>query len=566
MSDSRTPDGAEPRIPQIVDAILRIADMDFKTLLNPSSKRDEIDAIIMGINAMASELETTYSTLDRRVAERTRLLEAARDQMEQLAFTDPLTELANRSALMNEIERTLETFDSSDSAPILMLLDLDAFKSINDTYGHAVGDNVLCQLADRLRNCVRTEDVVARLGGDEFAILIRMPEQSATSVGRRIVAAMNEDMVIDDIHLNPGTSLGIVRATAAHSADSLVLEADTAMYVAKRSRTEKVVEFESFMLYERREKAEMLADLRRALGTEQFFPAYQAVVCIRDERIVGAEALVRWQRDGYGLVRPDQFLPTAEESGMIGELTEYLLERALGDVKKWRTEKLVDSAFKVHLNVTSRELHDLHFADVVRNALRHHGLPASVLSLEITEDRLMSGDNLHRYTLLALQKMGVEVFIDDFGTGYSSISYLRQLPVGAPRSTSRSSMTLPWTLDRNPSCKPSQTSSPPAISSASLKVWRPRSNPTSSSPWASPRRRDSSTPARWTPPSSRSHCFGAADPHSSDPGCRGLLTTTACRSPAKSPARGPAVDLPGCLPAIRTGAYTPANTPPDQAT
>lgn len=433
MSDSRTPDGAEPRIPQIVDAILRIADMDFKTLLNPSSKRDEIDAIIMGINAMASELETTYSTLDRRVAERTRLLEAARDQMEQLAFTDPLTELANRSALMNEIERTLETFDSSDSAPILMLLDLDAFKSINDTYGHAVGDNVLCQLADRLRNCVRTEDVVARLGGDEFAILIRMPEQSATSVGRRIVAAMNEDMVIDDIHLNPVTSLGIVRATAAHSADSLVLEADTAMYVAKRSRTEKVVEFESFMLYERREKAEMLADLRRALGTEQFFPAYQAVVCIRDERIVGAEALVRWQRDGYGLVRPDQFLPTAEESGMIGELTEYLLERALGDVKKWRTEKLVDSAFKVHLNVTSRELHDLRFADVVRNALRHHGLPASVLSLEITEDRLMSGDNLHRYTLLALQKMGVEVFIDDFGTGYSSISYLRQLPVGGAK-------------------------------------------------------------------------------------------------------------------------------------
>ena len=429
MTDLWVPGSDEPRIPQIVDAILRIADMDFETSIYPSSKRDEIDAIIMGINAMASELQSTYSTLDRRVSERTRLLEAARDRMEELAYTDPLTNLANRSALMGAIEEMLEDLEDSDSAPFLMLLDLDAFKSINDTHGHTVGDKVLRQLAERLRNCVRTEDVVARLGGDEFAILVRMPEHSATSVGRRIVAAMNEDMVIDDIHLSPGTSLGIVRATSAHTGDGLVLEADTAMYEAKRSGSEKVVEFEPFMLFERREKAEMLADLRQALGTEQFFPAYQAVISLGDERIVGAEALVRWQRAGYGLVRPDEFLPAAEESGMVGALSEYMLERALEDVKKWRASNLVDGEFTVHLNVTSRELHDLRFADMVRGALRKHGLPASVLALEITENRLMSGDNLHRYTLLALQKMGVEVFIDDFGTGYSSISYLRQLPV-----------------------------------------------------------------------------------------------------------------------------------------
>ena len=429
MTDPSPTATDEPRIHRIVDAILRIADMDFNTLLHPSSRRDEIDAIIMGINAMASELETTYATLDRRVSDRTRLLEAARDQMALLAYTDPLTQLANRSALMEEIKKTLADVRTSASAPILMLLDLDAFKSINDTYGHATGDKVLCQLAERLRTCVRTEDVVARLGGDEFAVLVRVPEQNAATVGRRIVAAMNEDMLIDNIHLAPGASLGIARASAGHSPDGLMLEADTAMYVAKRSGLEKVVEFEPYMLFERREKAEMLADLRQALGTEQFFPAYQAVISLEDEAITGAEVLVRWQRTGHGLVRPDQFLPTAEESGMIGELTEYLLDRALCDVKKWRTAKLVDESFKVHLNVTSRELHDLRFADAVRTALRHHGLPATVLALEITENRLMSGDNLHRYTLLALRTMGVEVFIDDFGTGYSSISYLRQLPV-----------------------------------------------------------------------------------------------------------------------------------------
>lgn len=429
MIDPGTAESDEPRIPRIVDAILRIADMDFDTLLHPSSARDEIDAIIMGINAMAADLETTYSSLDRRVAERTRLLETARDQMALLAYTDPLTQLANRSALMEEIKRTLDGSDAGSSSSILMLLDLDAFKSINDTYGHALGDKVLCQLADRLRGCVRAEDIVARLGGDEFAVLVHAPEHNAVTVGRRIVAAMNQDMVIDDIHLSPGASLGIARTTASHSPDSLVLEADTAMYVAKRSGTEKVVEFEPFMLFERREKAEMLSDLRHSLDSEQFFPAYQAVIRLEDEAIIGAEALARWNRAGHGLVRPDQFLPAAEEAGMVGKLTEYLLDRVLGDVKTWRTAKLVAADFKVHLNVTSRGLHDLGFADEVRRVLRHHGLPATVLALEITENNLMSGDNLHRYTLLALEKMGVEVFIDDFGTGYSSISYLRQLPV-----------------------------------------------------------------------------------------------------------------------------------------
>ncbi|WP_411730556.1 putative bifunctional diguanylate cyclase/phosphodiesterase [Paeniglutamicibacter sp.] len=421
--------GADPRIRQIVDAILRIADMDFGTLLQPSRQRDEIDAIIVGINAMVGELQGAYSTLDRRVSERTHMLEIARDNMTKMAYTDQLTQLANRSALVREVDSAIEGIGEGQTAPILLLLDLDAFKSINDTYGHDMGDKMLRNLAARLSASVRSEDFVARLGGDEFAVLIPMPEHGAMEIGQRIVSAMNEIMIIDGIHLSPSASLGMVRAEANDAADQLLIEADTAMYVAKRSNTEKVVEFEPYMLHERRQRAQMITDLQSALGNNEFIPVYQGLHSLDGEGVLGAEALVRWQRKGHGLIGPGEFLHVAEESGMIGQLTECMLHRSLADLAGWRALGIVDAEFKVHLNVTSRELHHLGFPDLIRAALRLHDLPANVLALEITENRLMSGDNLHQYTLLALRNMGVEVFIDDFGTGYSSISYLRQLPV-----------------------------------------------------------------------------------------------------------------------------------------
>ncbi|MGL3807545.1 putative bifunctional diguanylate cyclase/phosphodiesterase [Paeniglutamicibacter sp. R2-26] len=419
----------DPRLDQIVSAILKIADMDFDTGLRPGPRRDEIDAIIMGINAMAAELKLTYSTLDRRVEDRTVMLEKARDQMELLAYTDPLTQLANRSALMRDIEIALKGMEEGGPAPILLLLDLDAFKSINDTHGHAVGDQVLRQLSARLRSGIRAQDLIARLGGDEFAILLCAQEHGAYELGQRIVSTVNEQMVVDGISLAPGASLGIAIAAAGYDADRLLLEADTAMYAAKHSRTSKVHEFEPYMLFERQEKAAMVADLRRALGTDQILPYYQSLVSLQDEAIVGAELLVRWERPDYGLTPPGEFLAVAEEAGMMGAITEQLLDEALKDLVRWRALGVADEAFTVHLNVSSRELHLLGFPDIIRDALRRHGLPASTLALEITEDKLMTGDRLHKYTMLALRQMGVEVYIDDFGTGYSSISYLRQLPV-----------------------------------------------------------------------------------------------------------------------------------------
>ncbi len=232
------------------------------------------------------------------------MLEKARDQMELLAYTDPLTQLANRSALMRDIEVALRGLVDGGPTPVLLLLDLDAFKSINDTHGHAVGDQVLRQLSARLRAGVRSQDLIARLGGDEFAVLLRSQDHGAFDLGQRIVSTVNEQMVIDGISLSPGASLGIAVATAGHDADRLLLEADTAMYTAKQSRTSKVHEFEPFMLFERQQKAAMVADLRTALGTEQILPHYQALVSLQDESILGAELLVRWNRPAYGLDSP----------------------------------------------------------------------------------------------------------------------------------------------------------------------------------------------------------------------------------------------------------------------
>ena len=246
---------------------------------------------------------------------------------------------------------------------------------------------------------MREGDLVARLGGDEFAILLRSQETGAYALGLRILRSINQEMIVDGISLMPGASIGIAVAVSGHDPERLMLEADTAMYVAKHSPTRKVHEFEPYMLLERQEKAALVNDLHVGLELGELLPVYQGLVRLEDQRIVGAEALVRWQRPGHGMLSPDVFLLAAEEAGLMGKITEYMLDESLRELSGWRERELVGPDFKVHINVNSRELHLLDFPDMVRERLLRHALPAHVLALEITEDKLMSADHLHQYTL-----------------------------------------------------------------------------------------------------------------------------------------------------------------------
>ncbi|MGR6900041.1 EAL domain-containing protein [Glutamicibacter sp. V16R2B1] len=419
----------DPRIQDIVDSILKIAGGDFAVSLRPSQQRDDIDAIMVGIKAMANRLSGTYEELEQRVRQRTHLLESARDKMEVLAYTDPLTSLANRAALMRELASQLDAAHRAEPVSTLFLIDLDDFKPINDIHGHNAGDRVLQEVATRLRQSVRPGDLATRLGGDEFAILARVDASAAKTMGQRLLQVLREPVEVGPANITPGGSIGFCVGHESLTAEQWLECADTAMYVAKRDPKEKVQQFEDFMLYERHRKALLSTELRTALASGQIHPAYQTVISVEDGAEVGVEALARWEHPELGELSPADFLPLAAESGLLSQLTTRLLDCALADLGQWRRGQRVSEDFRVQVNVTPSELTDLAFSDKVTQKLREHEIPPECLVIEVTEERYISGDRPELYSLRALRELGVRVFIDDFGAGYSSFGYLSKLPV-----------------------------------------------------------------------------------------------------------------------------------------
>ncbi|MER7395639.1 bifunctional diguanylate cyclase/phosphodiesterase [Streptomyces sp. NPDC000151] len=340
---------------------------------------------------------------------------------------DPLTGLPNRQWLLERTWSALDDAERVGARAALVLIDLDRFRSVNDTLGHLAGDRLLLQIAERLRQALPRGAEAARLGGDEFAVLLPTADSltSAQRVARSLVAALGSPLDLDGLTLVLEASAGVaVYPDHALDAEGLLRRADVAMYQAKRDRSGVEV-YEAKRDGNTPDRLGLLGDLRRALDAGEVELHYQPKVRF-DGQVAGLEALVRWVHPDRGRVPPDEFIAIAESSGLMPRLTEYVLETALGQVARWRADGL---EVPVAVNVSPRDVHTPGFAGAVAARLARHQVPPGALQLEITEHVLLEDPQRAADTLNGLTGHGVKMSLDDFGTGYSSLVHLRRLPV-----------------------------------------------------------------------------------------------------------------------------------------
>jgi diguanylate cyclase (GGDEF)-like protein len=351
------------------------------------------------------------------------------EELRRRATTDELTGLANREMFTTVVQTRIAAADVSAETFLVMLLDLDRFKEVNDTLGHHYGDVLLKDLSPRLKECVGPNGLVARLGGDEFAVLPDADPDDPEAVEKAaetLLECVRQPVVVDELTLGIGASVGIARfPDDGEDVHDILRRADVAMYSAKEDHA-------GWKVYENRldryslRRFTVLNEFRRALEEEQFVLHFQPVVEIDGSNVRGAEALVRWEHPELGMVPPNDFIPIAEQTGLIGSLTHYVLERAVAECKGWRSE---GRDLSVAVNLSVRDLLDLDLPGQVASVLTAHNLPAEALHLEITESMIMSDPDRALETVQHLRDLGVRISVDDFGTGYSSLANLKRLPI-----------------------------------------------------------------------------------------------------------------------------------------
>jgi diguanylate cyclase (GGDEF)-like protein/PAS domain S-box-containing protein len=361
---------------------------------------------------------------------------ALEEELERRASHDPLTGLPNRDAFVDRLgmalQRTRRGKEGSNKVGVLFM-DLDGFKTINDSLGHEAGGRLLVTVAERLKNRLRPEDVLARFGGDEFAVLLESVENpfEALRVAQRIAESLREPFTLDDFQVSVSTSVGVALGTAHANDDpeGMLREADAAVYQAKEQGPGRYAVFEPAMQTRAQERLELEAALRRAVEQEEFVLHYQPKVSLHNGSMVGFEALLRWRHPHKGIQRPAAFLPLAEETDLIVPIDGWVLEEVCQQAKRWERDYPSASPVSMNVNLSSRQLKSGGLACTIEETLTRVALKVHTLALDITEGFLLKASEDQARTLDALKKMGIRLDLDDFGSGYSSLSYLKSFPV-----------------------------------------------------------------------------------------------------------------------------------------
>lgn len=429
----RTPGGREIGIRQAMVAPL-VGESGIIGMLTVANRltegtafgRDDLLLLETIANQAAVALEN--GQLEQSLAELSRLKEQLRHQ----AYHDPLTDLPNRVSFAETASMRISAERADGVRPVVLLLDLDDFKAVNDTLGHAAGDDLLIMVAERIRGCIRDGDVAARLGGDEFAILIddEPSLDRAIAIAHRLIEVLAMTFPVRAHEVVVGVSIGIVMSHGANqTADDLLSNADVAMYTAKAQGRRRFAVFDPTLHAAVIARHELSGELTRGIGRGEFVVLYQPIVDLGTTRMVGMEALVRWRHPTRGLVSPEAFITLAEESGSIGALGGYVLLQAAHDVCAWNADRAPDEGIFLSVNVSPMQLQQPDFLEEVERVLVDTGLPAKQLVLEITESAMFRDSQATIAKLAAIRERGVRIAIDDFGTGYASLTYLRRFPV-----------------------------------------------------------------------------------------------------------------------------------------
>ncbi len=369
---------------------------------------------------------TNYAALFSDISQ----IKDSEEQIRNLAYYDPLTSLPNRRLLEDRLQVALAHAHRSQTRVAVMFVDLDRFKRINDTLGHEVGDQVLMEIAQRLRHCLREDDTVARMGGDEFIIVLGdvKHEDAPAHVASKIIEALREPVVIDGRELVITTSIGIsVYPEDGADATVLIKNADTAMYRAKDEGRNSFQMYQTAMNARSLEHLALEAALHHALEREELVLHYQPVVDIASGKVVAAEALLRWQHPDLGLVSPADFIPLAEETGLILPIGAWVLREACRQRQSWAKQGFELPRIKV--NLSARQFRDPNLVSLISGILSETGMPATSLNLELTESVLMDESEFGIAVLARLRDLGLGLALDDFGTGYSSLAYLKRFPI-----------------------------------------------------------------------------------------------------------------------------------------